>query len=306
MKFEPTKVAFGRHETFPLRYSWLTKGLHALVNDKEVFTSENATVTLGVGKNMVNAIRYWLLAARFIKAEKDKGYLATELGQLILDKKGYDPYLEDEATIWLVHWLITSNAKMATSCFWFFNNFHKAEFQTEQALTAIKDFVKHNVSAKTSQKTIQNDLTVILRMYAGAKVSSRITLEDLLDSPLSSLNLIQRSSANSFSSMVNEQDTLPVSILGFAIHELMIERAVTEIPIEELLFSKNGFAAPGAIFRLTENALVNKLEKLVMLAPDVFVLRETGGIHQLYLIKEIESDLFLKMHYDPSYMEDVA
>ena len=56
MKFDPKKVAFGRHETFALRYSWLTKGYEAIVEDPTVLGSEDATVILGVGKNMVSAI----------------------------------------------------------------------------------------------------------------------------------------------------------------------------------------------------------------------------------------------------------
>jgi hypothetical protein len=62
MRFSSEKTAFGRHETFPLRYSWLTKGIQALLADPGVFQSDEATVTLGVGKNMVSAIRYWLEA----------------------------------------------------------------------------------------------------------------------------------------------------------------------------------------------------------------------------------------------------
>lgn len=68
MKYDPSKTAFGRHETFALRYSWLTKGYQKNVASKkeDVFTSDNATVELGVGKNMVAAIRYWLRASQMI------------------------------------------------------------------------------------------------------------------------------------------------------------------------------------------------------------------------------------------------
>jgi hypothetical protein len=51
------KASFGRHETFALRYSWLTKGFQAFEKQKSIFSSEDSTIVLGVGKNMVNAIR---------------------------------------------------------------------------------------------------------------------------------------------------------------------------------------------------------------------------------------------------------
>ncbi|MGB3507947.1 MAG: DUF4007 family protein [Microcoleaceae cyanobacterium] len=50
---------FARHETFHQRFGWLKKGFDAAQNNPEVFLKEDATVHLGVGKNMVRSIRYW-------------------------------------------------------------------------------------------------------------------------------------------------------------------------------------------------------------------------------------------------------
>jgi hypothetical protein len=63
------KASFGRHQTFPLRYAWLTKGFHALTANPRIFDSDEATVTLGVGKNMVASIQYWLQATRLAERE---------------------------------------------------------------------------------------------------------------------------------------------------------------------------------------------------------------------------------------------
>ena len=61
MKFTPNKAAFGRHQTFHLKLAWLTKGFMAAQENNELFKDiDSATVTLGVGKNMVFSIRYWL------------------------------------------------------------------------------------------------------------------------------------------------------------------------------------------------------------------------------------------------------
>jgi len=48
---------FARHETFHPWFGWLKKGFDAATQDPEVFLREDAPVRLGVGKNMVNAIR---------------------------------------------------------------------------------------------------------------------------------------------------------------------------------------------------------------------------------------------------------
>lgn len=60
------KASFGRHETFALRYAWLTKGFQAFEKNNSIFSSDEATIELGVGKNMVNAIKYWLRASSML------------------------------------------------------------------------------------------------------------------------------------------------------------------------------------------------------------------------------------------------
>ena len=66
MIFDPRKTAFGRHETFALRYGWLPKGFQAAVRNPKIFLDDLATVELGVGKNMVKSIRHWLRATQMM------------------------------------------------------------------------------------------------------------------------------------------------------------------------------------------------------------------------------------------------
>lgn len=306
MIFNPKTVAFGRHETFPLRYSWLTKGFQELLNDPKVFESPDATVTLGVGKNMVSAIRYWLLASRLVVHAEDGGLQPTPIGKAIFGKKGYDPYLEDEATIWLIHWLIISNPEQATAWYWFFNQFHKSEFVSQEFATALYDFVvRQNI--KSAATTVKNDASIVLRMYARSKGNGRTSLEEALDSPLSQLNLISQSpGGRSYMSRPADREGLPNGILGFAIAELFECMSIKELPIEDLMYTKNNYPSPGATFRLTENALVTKLEKLMHEAPGVFELRETAGIHQVYLLEKVDPMVFIKLHYEAQAQEVAA
>ncbi len=47
------------HETFPCRYAWLPKAFGAIQREPKIFSEEElAIVELGVGKNMVHAIRF--------------------------------------------------------------------------------------------------------------------------------------------------------------------------------------------------------------------------------------------------------
>ena len=117
---EKTKYTFSGHDSFQCRHLWLKKGFE-FIRDGNSFSNEDAVVKLGVGKNMVSAIRYWLKAFNIIDS-KDK---PTEFGIKLLDsEEGYDPFLEDEASLWLLHYQLVKTG-LASTYKIIFNEFRK-------------------------------------------------------------------------------------------------------------------------------------------------------------------------------------
>ena len=307
MKFDPEKITFGRHESFALRFGWLTKGFQALSDNADIFKSDEATVALGVGKNMVNSIRYWLRATQICTWNQQNGMQRTKIGNAIFGQNGWDPYLEDEATIWLIHWLLATNPQIATAWYWFFNRFHKPEFKSNEVVASISDFSKENIKAKYSTSSVKQDAAVLLRMYIQSKGNVKIPAEEALDSPLSLLKLITFSQTTKiYTSKLWHRDDLPIGIIGYAISDIFSQRDLKEMPIEELMYSKRNNVAVGSVFRLTENALLTKLEKLIHYIPEVYKLDETAGIHQLYQLKTINPIDYLDKHYSTLTRENAA
>lgn len=306
MKFNAESMAFGRHETFALRYGWLSKGFRAVVKNREIFGSDDATVVLGVGKNMVSAIKYWLRACQMIDPSTDK---PTDLGRYLLSKKGGDPYLEDEATIWLLHWLLATNSELATSWFWFFNRYHKPEFTGQQLTTALINYVNDRAynRKKPSPNTLKNDALLLLRMYTKSKGNAHMPLEDALDSPFALLKLISQStSGRSYQSIPQAHPQLPLGVFGFATCQMFAAKGVAVLPIEYIMYSSDEFPALGSAFRLTENGLISKLEQLVDYIPGVFEMRDTAGQHQLYQSEKVNALAFVKKHYATTQKRKVA
>lgn len=93
------KLTFSGHEKFHCRQFWLKKG-YDFVQEHGRFSDENAVVALGVGKNMVNSIRYWLKAFDLVDQQEQPNALAHE----IFSAQGKDPYLEHIGTVWLLHY----------------------------------------------------------------------------------------------------------------------------------------------------------------------------------------------------------
>ena len=118
------KPRLSGHETFPLRYGWLKKAYDAVRNFKRidgsrsVFADTGAIAEFGVGKNMVRSMRHWAIAAGVVSED---GRTTTAFGRHLFADDGLDPYMEDPATAWLVHWRIAGNATN-TTWFWGFSH----------------------------------------------------------------------------------------------------------------------------------------------------------------------------------------
>jgi len=163
--FNSRQFSFGRHETFALRFGWLTKGYQGLAANPDIFLEDDATVHLGVGKNMVSSIRYWMLATRVTEG-KGSCFEASKIGHAIFSETGWDPYLEDEATIWLLHWLLASNSQHATAIYWFFNHFHKSEFSSDEIFGGLKEFIGERLEGKkVADSSLRHDCNVLMRLY---------------------------------------------------------------------------------------------------------------------------------------------
>jgi hypothetical protein len=300
ISFDPERSAFGRHETFPLRFGWLTKGFSAWNANPQIFENEDATVELGVGKNMVNAIRYWMTAAQVLEVTNKKKVAVSALGTRMFGKDGWDPYLEDDATIWLIHWLIASNATEATSIFWFFNRFHKPEFTAAEMQAALSDFVSRDVRSRATASTIKHDVNLLLRMYERSEASKVVPLEETLDSPLSMLGLLRHSDGSRFhESRPEARPHIPLAAFAFSVLDVFNHSKAAAVPIEALLHSDGTVASPGSAFRLNEEGLIAKIEQLIAWQPNGFDLRETAGVRQLYKNKGAKSGVeLLRLHYE--------
>ena len=120
MGLQNTKYTFSGHDSFQCRQLWLKKGYDYVIENRK-FNDDDAVVQLGVGKNMVSSIRFWLKAFNIV----DNKDLPTEFGKRLFDDEtGYDPFLEDEASLWLLHYQLVKTG-FASIYSIIFNEFRK-------------------------------------------------------------------------------------------------------------------------------------------------------------------------------------
>ena len=157
------KYTFSGHESFPCKTLWLKKGYDFVARGKD-FNSPEAVIDLGVGKNMVVSIRYWLKVFGVCKNDQ-----RTWLGDYLFnDQNGKDRYIEDLATLWLLHFNLVFN-KEATLYHLLFCGYQKGhtQFERDQVMTYVKlDMIEAEKQNAFNENTVKKDVAVLIQNYA--------------------------------------------------------------------------------------------------------------------------------------------
>ena len=297
-------ASFSGHETFPFRYTWLKKGVDAVntVRGKPtIFTDDSATITLGVGKNMVRSIHHWCQVAGLIKFDgKDlnnrRRFVPTGLGNSIFADDGFDPYLEDAATLWLIHWNLTTNANRATTWFWAFSIFGQNEFTKDKFISELINWAEKSTRNRISENSIKRDIDCFFRTYVPSRLTKTTMIEDTFDCPLVELNLISDSpDGNAYRFHRGPKPSLPIEIFTAALFEswdTLSEQ--NELTFADIAYSEK---SPGRTFQLDEDTLVEYLDRLENLTDGALRYDETAGVKQVYRDRKIASTELLHRYY---------
>ncbi len=246
---------FARHETFHPRFGWLKKGFDRATQDPELFLREDAPVRLGVGKNMVRSIRYWCAAFKLLESDRP-----TNFGEQLLSVTGWDPYLEDPASLWLLHWKLLEQPCQATAWDFTFNEFRLVEFTVEDLFYQLCDY-RDREAPRIVESSLRKDVSCLLRMYV-QQPSKATASEDSLDCPFTELGLIHTAGdSRHYTFRVGEKRSLPAEVTVYAClhHAIRTAGTARTLPIANLLYDAG---SPGLVFKLTESAVCEAIERV--------------------------------------------
>lgn len=294
------KPAFSGHETFPPRYGWLKKGFDAVSDAdtarsaKSLFFDDAAIARFGVGKNMVASIRHWCEAAGVIAStENSDGLTPTRFGKAIFADGGVDPYMEEDATIWLFHAHIAHNSR-ATAWYWLFNFFDQTSFTRAELIEELQKLGVAQGWQRLSETTIRRDVECLVRAYAGGRGSAWGAHEESGDSPLAELGLIRPfASRDRFQIARGPKPTLPPGVFAWALCRYFADRkGVQTASLESLAYEAGG---PGRIFLLDEADLTRRLSEIESDSDGAFRWSETAGLKQVVRVKQPTDAQALKL-----------
>ena len=248
--------AFGRHETFHPRYAWLKKAHDVISKDPRAFRRDNATVRFGVGKNMVNAIKFWSLAFKTTKESKD-GVKVTDMGKRIFDDDGIDPYLERSATLWLLHWLLLSRPCRVPVWWIILNEISSVRIKTETLQNAVMEGVKGNPKlGEPSEHSVKRDISVFMHMYTSRQ--DKLTPEEYLDCPFRNMGLARHEGEYVRFAYGSKAGLSPL-VVAFACADFAGRQSIAGRGITASTLAVEG-GGVGNAFRLNEGDIAESLE----------------------------------------------
>ena len=276
---------FSGHESFACKSHWLKRG-YDFVRGENNFNDDDAVVRLGVGKNMVASIKFWLKAIGLLK---DAGLVALA-NHLFDDDNGKDPYLEDIGTLWLLHFLLIQT-DYATIYKTTFVDYHRQRNIIEKS--KLQNYIKHICFDETGYKNLYNDNTVkrdigvMLHNYC-AKNGGNVNIEDS-NSLFAPLNLICETEKNTYRFNYDTRSDVPSLIFLYAL--LIKFEGRNSISFEDI-------TELALIFCLTNNDLLDIINYLCDLYPSEIVFSDVAGIKELQFRATLNPTEVLDRYYE--------
>lgn len=301
---EGLKPKFSGHETFPLRQLWLPKFAKLIAEQRasnfdQLPSDEECIVRLGVGKNMVSAMRFWSEAAGIVRSDRleltelGRFIFANETGELKNTENSSESVhsscsrVEHPAAQWLVHWRLTATPDAFTANWFLFNFSSSSALDRSSLLKALRAFSEER-GWKTTESSLKRALEVVLRSYL-PRLSAKGRAEDFVEPYLSDLGLLAATGRDSFRFCHGMHPSLPAGVFAFALleHWGRVARSSSSLDFSRIAYSSG---SPGRVFKLDSESLRLRLSRLEDLTDGALAWTEQAGLRQVIRQKDALSD----------------
>lgn len=289
-------MKFRAHDTFFIRKGWLSKGMKYIQQKPDVFVDreENPMDVLGIGSNMVKALRYWLQAVG-LTTEPNSGkrnQTFTELGNMVFN---HDRYIEEIGTLQLLHYKLASNHSEATAWYYFFNEFSMSEFTKEDFVTMLQNYViMSDEDISVAIRSLNDDFLCIVNTYLPRYKSNpnKVSPENNIDCPFGELGFIDI--LNKDKKIYKKSIPLASSLNPWIVLAIITEQSngKDEISLNELLTAKCNI---GKIFNLDAITMLDILHKVENLGA-IKIIR-TAGLDVIRLLRQYTFDECVNNYY---------
>ncbi|HCE7942336.1 TPA: DUF4007 family protein [Pseudomonas aeruginosa] len=248
---------FSGRESFVCRYGWLPK-LHGAIAQNPLLLKDEAqaTIALGIGRNMVKSVQFWAEAFGVVESSERGGLQSGLLGRLLLAKDGWDPYLEQPESLWLLHWWLSTHADIAV---WglVFGSAELSRFDRKQLVASLERLAESIGRKQLAASTLEQHVSIFLHSYTREESAS----DDTSWCPLQDLGLFEEASADDGKTVYLVGRNVPLGLSArvvlFSIADFLARSRTASCGLADLV---HGAFSPGVVFRLDEFQLKGLLE----------------------------------------------
>lgn len=254
-----------------------------MLNGKS-FSEPDSVTILGVGKNMVASIRFWLRAFGLTKSD-----FLEPISTYIFDaENGKDPFAEDINTIWLLHFLlVVSDVASIYNLLFVEYQREKKEFTKSE----LQSFIKRKCSVPEqknvyNENTVRKDIGVLLKNYVAP--SDLKTIEDFSALMIGLGFIINKGNDTYCFKVSNPEDIAPEIILFALIRMRGTDKTISFDVLQKL----------SLIFGLPMASLIDIIRSLENIFPGSLVFSDNSGIKNVQFIGEIAEFEALNHYYE--------
>lgn len=268
------KLTFSGHESFTCRQFWLKKGYDFLAQGHQ-FSDADAVVHLGVGKNMVNSIQYWMKSLNLV----DGTSMLHPLAHYLLADDGRDPYLEQPGSLWLLHYLLVTSGRASLYDI-VFNDFRREHIIfTKPQLASFAFKYSGDVGVSVSAESIQRDVDVLVRNYARPPRKPKSPEDDhttlLMDLDLlTTFELARNDGGVRYAIERRARADIPTQVVLYVI---LNQYQGLSVSFRNLANDRNG---PGLVFALDDDGLLSQINQMTAMYPDI-IYTDDAGIREI-------------------------
>lgn len=289
-------MKFRAHDTFFIRKGWLSKGMKCVKAKNDVFVSkvENPMDVLGIGSNMVKALRYWLQTVGLTVEPKSGKRIQsfTGLGNSVYTN---DRYIEELGTLLLLQYKLATNLNNATAWYFFFNEFNVSEFGRDDFVEALQKYIKmSNEGSEVAVRSLNDDFNCIINTYLPKQKTSsgKVSPENNIDCPFGELGLVDvLSKTKKTYRKTTPQSSMISPWVAFAVISDQA-KGKTEISLNELL---NAPCNIGKVFNLDSITMLSVLYEVQKFG--LIKISRTAGLDVITILENYSFQDCVKEYY---------
>lgn len=290
-------MKFRAHDTFFIRKGWLSKGMERVVEKPDLFIDkkENPMDILGIGSNMVKALRYWLQAVG-LTTESTRGRRIQSLTPLGEQVYLNDRYIEELGTLYLLQYQLAKQKEEATAWYFFFNEFSMSEFTREEFVQALQNYILMADDANSvAIRSLNDDFACIINTYLPRYKSNpgKVSPENNIDCPFGELGLIDI--ANRKQKTYKKSIPAAGSLNPWVVFAVIVDQAKgrDEIGLNELLTRPYNI---GKVFNLDAITMLDVLHEIENLG--LLKIIRTAGLDVIHLNQQMNFNECVQNYYE--------